>query len=143
VANIAPFTIEAYDDVLALWRACEGVGLSDADSRDNIRAYLARNPGLSFIALTEGHVVGAILAGHDGRRGHIHHLAVHPDFRRQGLGRRLVDHALTALAREGIRKCHLFVFHTNTECIAVWESAGWTRRSDIGVMSRVIDVPPA
>ena len=84
---ISPFTIELYDSVLALWQKCEGVGLSDADSREGIQSYLDRNPWMSFVATVDGSVVGAILAGHDGRRGYIHHLAVHPDHRRQGLAR--------------------------------------------------------
>ena len=139
MVNITAFKIEAYDDVLALWRACEGVGLSEADSRDNIATYLDRNPGMSFVATRDGAVIGAILAGHDGRRGYIHHLAVHPDARRQGVGRLLVDHALAALVRAGIQKAHLFVFHTNASGIAFWESAGWTCRHDIGVMSKVLE----
>ena len=43
--DVVPFSIEAYDEVLALWGQCEGVGLSKADSRENIAAYLDRNPG--------------------------------------------------------------------------------------------------
>ena len=49
-ASILPFTIEDYDQVYALWQRCEGVGLSSADSRQSIAAYLDRNPGMSFVA---------------------------------------------------------------------------------------------
>lgn len=136
--EIVPFTMASYDDVVALWKQCEGIGLSDADSRENIRAYLDRNPGMSFVATAGGRVVGAVLAGHDGRRGYIHHLAVHPDGRRQGLGRRLVESCLEALRAAGIGKAHIFVFNANAGGFAFWESAGWTRRSDISVMSREI-----
>ena len=48
--QIIPFDIEAYDDVLALWEQCEGIGLSDADSWDSIQTYLTRNPDMSFVA---------------------------------------------------------------------------------------------
>ena len=100
--DIAPFSIDLYDDVYALWRQCEGVGLSEADARGNIRAYLERNPGMSFVALAGGRVVGAILAGHDGRRGYVHHLAVHPSLRRHGIARRLVERAVCVLRSAGI-----------------------------------------
>ena len=136
---IKPFTVESYDDVLALWHQCEGVGLSDADSRESIQAYLDRNPGTSFIATAGDRVVAAVLAGHDGRRGYIHHLAVHRDCRRQGLGRQLVDSCLRALADAGIRKCHAFVLGDNADGIAFWTSAGWARRSDIDVVSKIIE----
>jgi N-acetylglutamate synthase len=84
--EINPFSLDAYDAVLALWRQCEGIGLSQADSRENIQRYLERNPGMSFIATFNGTVVGAVLCGHDGRRGYIHHLAVHPSCRRTKTG---------------------------------------------------------
>ena len=137
--EITTFKIDSYRDVLSLWQQCEGVGLSDADARDNILAYLNRNPGMSFIAATDGKVVGAILAGHDGRRGYIHHLAVHPSCRRQGFGRQLVDRAISVLRSTGIQKVHIFIFNTNTDGIAFWKSVGWIPRNDIGVISKTIE----
>jgi N-acetylglutamate synthase len=136
--EITPFSIDSYEDVLALWRQCEGIGLSDADSRESIQTYLNRNPGMSFVALADGKVVGSILAGHDGRRGYIHHLAVHPSCRRLGLGRALVAQATCALLSAGIQKAHIFIFNSNTEGIAFWESVGWSPRGDIGVISKTI-----
>ncbi|MBN1381498.1 MAG: GNAT family N-acetyltransferase [Deltaproteobacteria bacterium] len=137
--TISPFGIETYDEVFALWRQCDGIGLSDADSRDNIRAYLERNPGLSFIATVDGAVVGAILAGHDGRRGYIHHLAVHPKFRRRGIARQLVDRCLKLLTASDIGKCHIFIFNKNADGLAFWTSVGWLWREDISVMSKNIE----
>ena len=136
--EITPFSIDSYEDVLALWRQCEGIGLSDADSRESIQTYLNRNPGMSFVALADGKVVGSILAGHDGRRGYIHHLAVHPSCRRLGLGRALVAQATCALLSAGIQKAHIFIFNSNAEGIAFWESVGWSPRGDIGVISKTI-----
>lgn len=135
---IAPFTLAAYDAVFALWQACEGVGLNEADSRENIAAYLERNAGMSFVALVEGSMVGAVLCGHDGRCGLIHHLAVRPDYRRRGLGRELAGRCLDALRDTGICRCHLFVFSHNAGAIAFWQSLGWIERTDIGVFSKDI-----
>ena len=83
--NISKFTVESYEKVLDLWKQCEGIGLSDSDSKENIQLYLDRNPGMSFIAELNNQLVGAVLSGHDGRRGYIHHLAVSPNYRRQGI----------------------------------------------------------
>ena len=131
--------IETYNEVLTLWQQCKGIGLSSADSLENIRSYLERNPSMSFLARTQGQLIGAILAGHDGRRGYIHHLGVHPEWRRQGLGRQLVDQCLQILRSEGIQKCHLFIFNDNTGGIAFWKSVGWDFRKDISVISRKIE----
>jgi ribosomal protein S18 acetylase RimI-like enzyme len=137
--TISEFMMAAYDEVLALWQECEGVGLSDADSREHISRYLARNRGMSFLAKEGEKVVGAVLCGHDGRRGYIHHLAVHPDYRRRGIGRRLVEKCLAALQAAGIQKCHLFIFNDNVDGIRFWKGVGWTPRADICVMSKNLE----
>ncbi len=137
--TVAEFTIDAYEKVYSLWEACEGIGLSSADARTSIQIYLERNPGLSLIAYDGRTLVGTILCGHDGRRGYIHHLAVRADYRRKGIGRLLVEKSLKTLEASGIKKCHLFIFHSNTSGIAFWESIGWTYRQDIGVISKIIE----
>ena len=115
---IREMTIQDYDEVLSLWQASEGVGLSDADSEEGVACFLDRNPGLSFVARDGEHLVGAILCGHDGRRGYIHHLAVSKPHRCQGLGRALVERCLSALRGDGIGKCHIFVFADNQDTVS-------------------------
>lgn len=137
--DIRSMTVDVYDEVLALWQAADGVGLSEADSREAIGRYLARNPGLSLIAVQDGRIVGAVLCGHDGRRGYIHHLAVRPDARRRGTGRRLVQACLASLGRAGIQKCHLFVFQKNHDAIDFWRAIGFTARDELSMMSIYVD----
>lgn len=136
--TISNFTIESYDRVLHLWKQCEGVGLSDSDSKENIQLYLDRNPGLSLIAEQDDKLVGVILAGHDGRRGYLHHLAVSPNNRRQGIGKLMADTCLKRLKDAGILKCHILIFNNNASGLKFWESIGWNFRNDISIVSRVI-----
>jgi len=136
--QIEVFDIKNYDHVYALWRQCEGIGLSVSDEKENIRQYLKKNPGMSFVATANGKVAGAVLCGHDGRRGYLHHLAVHPDCRGKGIGRRLVDRCLFALKKAGIHKCHLFSLCGNTDGERFWRAIGWRTRSDLDVFSREI-----
>lgn len=136
--EIAEFTGAEYDQALELWRRSDGVGLSEADSRENIARYLDRNPGMSLVARAGGVVVGTILAGHDGRRGYIHHLAVDASARRQGIGRSLVEAALAALKGAGILKCHLFLFNKNESGLSFWRSQHWEKREDICIVSKEI-----
>lgn len=137
--QIREMTITDYDDVYALWKACEGIGLSDADSKEGIKRFLERNPGLSYIGLDGGQVVGAALCGHDGRRGYIHHLAVAKSHRKQGIGRSLVSRCMFALMQIGIAKCHLFVFDDNQEAINFWKKVGWTQRVELLMMSQHLE----
>ncbi len=132
---IRKMTLVDYEVMYELWLACEGVGLGDSDGREQIGLFLARNPGTSFVAEVNGRLVGTILGGHDGRRGYIHHTAVHPDCRRKGIGQQLVARCLAALRARGILKCHLFVHQTNKAAQAFWRSIGWHDRADLLLMS--------
>jgi N-acetylglutamate synthase len=134
-ATVREFTMADYDAAWSLWDGAEGIGLSEADSREKIASYLQRNPGMSFVAVVEGAIVGAVLCGSDGRRGFLHHLAVSPHNRRSGIGRALVDRCLDALAAAGMRKCHIFVLADNVEGERFWASIGWEKRTTLIVMS--------
>lgn len=142
--TIREMTIADYEPVVALWRTTPGIGLSEADERANIAAFLDRNRGLSFVAVDgggpaggpAGGVAGAVLGGFDGRRGYLHHLAVAPRARRGGIGRALVDASLAALAVRGARRCHIFVMAGNADGQRFWERVGWFRRDDLVVMSK-------
>lgn len=136
--EIREMTIADYELVYALWKESEGIGLSDADSKEGIKRFMARNPGFSFVALDEGKIVGAALCGHDGRRGYIHHLSTINSHRRQGIGRSLVGRCMYALMRVGIGKCHLFVFGDNQGAIDFWEKVGYAQRVELVMMSQQI-----
>ena len=73
--------ITDYDDVMALWKGSQGVGLGSTDDPEGIAHFLSNNPGLSFVALEDGCLVGAVLCSQDSRRGFISHLAVRPSHR--------------------------------------------------------------
>ena len=136
---ITPMTMGDYDEVIALWKATPGIGLSDADSWEGIQRYLESNPGLSFVARSGEKLVGAALCGHDGRRGYLHHLAVDPDHRKSGTGRRLSERCLESLKAEGITRCHIFVYANNSGGLTFWNRIGWYERSEMKLMS--IDIP--
>ncbi len=131
-------TLDDYDAVMALLATIEGVGMRDADDRDGIARYLARNPGMSFVAVDGGaRIVACLFGGHDGRRGHLYHLAVATGLRGQGIARRLVNAAIEALARDGVAKSHVDVFAGNTLAQDVWTRLGWRRRDDLLMFSYI------
>jgi ribosomal protein S18 acetylase RimI-like enzyme len=133
--EVRAFAPTDYAAALHLWQQTPGVGLSEADSRDNIALFLERNPGSSFVAREGDAVVATILCGHDGRRGLIHHLAVAPAWRHQGLGRRLVQLGLAALKGAGIQKCHLVMFRDNADARAFWSRLGAEERVSLALFS--------
>lgn len=130
--NIRIMTTADYDAVYALWLSCKGMGLNDLDdSHGGIERFLKRNPETCFVAEDGNKIIGVIIAGNDGRRGYIYHTAVNPDYRRQGIARRLVDAALDALQALDINKVALVVFDRNFDGNSFWESIGFTVRNDL------------
>ena len=111
--GIREIHIDDYDEIYALWKKTPGVGLSNADSRENIQRFLIRNQGMSFCYEENGKIVGTALCGHDGRKGYIYHIAVAEEYRGRGIGRLLVKRCLQRLMEEGIDKCNLNVFRNN------------------------------
>ena len=129
-------TIEDYDQAYDLWIKCQNGLNNKDDSREGIDKYLKRNPETSFVATCDNIVVGVILCGHDGRRGIIQHTAVSPDYRRYGIGSKLVELALDALKAEGINKVLLVAFKKNEAGNAFWESQGFTVREDLNYRNK-------
>lgn len=124
--------ISDYKETYALWLRCPGMGLNNVDdSAEGFERYLKRNPSTCFVAEEDGEIIGAILAGNDGRRGIISHTAVAPEKQRQGIGRALVKAALESLAAEGIAKVNLVVFSRNKDGNTFWEKMGFTARDDL------------
>jgi len=121
---------------LALWQGLPGIGLRDADTPPALARFLQRNPGLSFVAIAEaGALIGVSLAGHDGRRGYLHHVAVALDSRKHGIGRQLVDACLASLKTEGIEKVNFWVKADNLAGLAFWNRLGGMQRNDIVTVS--------
>ena len=132
---IRNLTMDDYDVLLQLLTETPGVTLREADSKSATTRYLERNPGLSFIAICDKSIVGCVMSGHDGRRGYLQHLVVKSQYRRQGIGEKLVKACLNALAQEGVLKTHLFVFKDNGSGNSFWSARGWILRDEIHMYS--------
>lgn len=129
-----------YDDIYNLWLSCKGMGLNNLDdSKAGIEKFLNRNPKTCFVAEIDHKIIGAILAGNDGRRGYIYHTAVSPSYQRQGIGEKLVNKAISALSDIGINKTALVVFEKNESGNAFWQKLGFTVRNDLVYRNKSIN----
>lgn len=81
---------------------------------------------LIFIAEIEEKLVGACMAGYDGHRGWLYAVAVSPEYRRSGIGARLVKHTMQVLKDMGCIKVNLQIRSTNTEVAEFYRSLGFT-----------------
>ena len=140
MVTVRSMQIEDYDQVYALWMTIHGFSIRTIDdSREGVERFLKRNPGISVVAEMDGRVVGAILCGHDGRRGCLYHVCVHEDDRMHGIGRAMVVHCMNALQQEGINKVSLIAFTKNDIGNAFWKQIGWTKREDLNYYDFVLN----
>ncbi len=138
--TVRTMKIEDYDQVYALWMTIRGFRIRSVDdSREGIARFLKRNPTTSVVAVWEQKVVGAILCGHDGRRGCLYHVCVQEGYRRMGIGKAMVVACMKALKEEEISKVSLIAFTKNDVGNAFWNCIGWTKREDLNYYDFVLN----
>jgi len=119
------FVTEDYKTAVELWKRVEGVEIAEGDDREGVARFLARNPGLSRVATDGSTMIGVAFCGNDGRRGYIYHLAVDPNYRGHGVGKRLVDECLEGLRRLGLQRANIMVATDNPRGREFWSKCGW------------------
>jgi ribosomal protein S18 acetylase RimI-like enzyme len=130
--KIRKMTITDYAQVYSLWSNAAGMGLRDIDDNEQaISKYLDRNPSTCFVAEKNNQIIGVVLGGHDGRRGHLCHMAVSKNEQGQGIGTELVNTVMSAFANEGISKVALVCFSNNKHGNDFWERQGFFARTDL------------
>ena len=137
---VRTMTIDDYEEVSLLWHKIKGVSIrSIDDSREGVARFLKRNPDSSVVAVEDSRVVGAILCGHDGRRGCMYHVCVDPEYRMRGIGKSMVVFAMNALKKENISKVSLIAFTKNDVGNKFWRCIGWTKREDLNYYDFVLN----
>lgn len=139
-AKVRVMAEEDYDQLYRLWKTIKGFGIrSMDDSKEGVSRFLHRNPTTSIVAEAGGEIVGAILCGHDGRRGCFYHVCVREDYRKQGIGKAMAVSAMRALQKEQINKVCLIAFKKNEVGNSFWKSVGWTFREDLNYYDFVLN----
>lgn len=124
--EIRDFVAGDYEAAVEFWSRIDGITLNESDTREAVIAFLDRNPGFSAIATDQtGSVAGAVLCGHNGRAGSLHHLAVAPSHRGRGIARNLVEFCFSKLAAARIPRCNIFVYTDNEAGNRFWLDNGW------------------
>lgn len=137
---IRSMTIEDYPGVKTLWMSIKGFAIrSIDDSYEGVERFLNRNPLISVVAVDDGEIVGAILCGHDGRRGCLYHVCVREDYRLRGIGKSMVVFCMEALKAEKINKVCLIAFTANDIGNAFWKQIGWVKREDLNYYDFVLN----
>lgn len=138
--QIRTMTVEDYENVSSLWMTIKGFGIrSIDDSKEGVERFIKRNPTTSVVAEEDGKIVGAILCGHDGRRGTLYHVCVHENYRRRGVGKAMVVFCMEALKKEHINKVSLIAFKSNQIGNSFWHHESWDFREDLNYYDFVLN----
>lgn len=138
--TIRVMTMDDYEEVYAMWMEIHGFAMrSIDDAREGVERFIKRNTTTSMVAVTEGNIVGAILCGHDGRRGSLYHVCVKETHRKHGIGQKLVEACLMALKEEQICKVSLIAFQKNEVGNRFWQGLGWKLREDVNYYECVLN----
>jgi ribosomal protein S18 acetylase RimI-like enzyme len=122
--------------VRALWHE-SGIRDRPGDDDASLSAFAERNPGLCLVGTEGGRVVASALAGFDGRRGWLYHVATHPEMRRRGVATRMV-HAIEQRLREiGCRKLNLIVWEGEEDAMRFWTALGYEREKTVEYAKRL------
>jgi ribosomal protein S18 acetylase RimI-like enzyme len=126
VIELRPAVVADVPSLLELWEVAAENDSRPTDSAVKVETLIARDPEACTVAVTEeGRIVGSLISGWDGWRAHLYRLAVHPDVRRQGLARRLLDHAETRLVALGAGRIDAMVLEGNDLGQSLWKSSGY------------------
>ncbi len=135
--TIRSFAMTDYDGVVQLWQEC---GLpfrpEGRDSRDAVAAELERGCTVFRVGLIRDKLISAVFGTHDGRKGWINRLAVHPEYRKSGIGRRMVQEVESALNDMGIRITACLVEDWNQESLQFFRHIGYCSHDDIQYLSK-------
>lgn len=123
-ASVREVRDEELEAVLTLWREAYGtVGVTD--SLGDVLQAARGSTSVALVAEEKGRIVGTVIGGFDGWRGNIYRLAVHPDYQKQGIARRLVSDLEGRLADMGAKRITALVERDHPWATGFWDAAGY------------------
>ncbi len=138
--QIRPMTHSDIESVAALWQAC-GLTRPWNDPDADIRFALSGPASTGLVGLDDDRVVAALLVGHDGHRGSVYYVGVHPDCRGGGHGRRIMAAAEDWLRGEGVWKLNLLVRKGNDSVLHFYQALGYDDQENVSLGKRLDGLP--
>jgi ribosomal protein S18 acetylase RimI-like enzyme len=123
--RIRPYRSTDEDELVDLWRLVFPGAPAHNDPGNDIRMKMGIQPELFFVAIAGGKIVGSAMSGFDGHRGWVYYVAVHPDYRRRGIGSALMRQVESSLADFGCPKLNLQIRAGNEQVRLFYEALGY------------------
>ena len=128
--SVSEFEMKDYAVVHVLWQRSD-LWMRPSDGPEATLLKLERDPDLFLVARDgDGHIVGSVMGGWDGRRAYVYHLAVAPERRREGIAAALMDELEDRLRAKGAVKAKLQILVENDGSRAFFRERGYLLESD-------------
>ncbi len=128
---------EDYEEIIKLW---DEAGLpykpKGRDSKESIEKQMKENPEFFIGAFDGEKLIGTVIASFDGRKGWINRLAVHPKYRRRGIGQHLIKEAETILKKKGAWVICALIERKNEPSLNLFKKCGYKISSDLIYVSK-------
>jgi len=134
--EIRPFEPRDEEAVVSLWADC-GLTVPWNNPHRDIRRKLKVQREMFLVGRFGDRIVATVMAGYDGHRGWINYLAVHPQYQRGGLGRRMMDEAVSRLEEIGCPKVNLLVRNSNAGVIEFYRRIGFQQDDVVSLGKRL------
>lgn len=117
---------EDYYEIYELWNSSKEIRINiQDDTYEKISKFIDYNSNLCIVAIENSEIIGSVLAGYDGRRGHIYHTIVRSDYRSKGIGNKLIDKVLEEFKSKEVNEIDLLSVINNHEGNTFWEHKGF------------------
>ncbi len=135
--ELRPYAAADESAVVELWRRCE-LTRPWNDPHKDIQRKLTTQPELFLVGESGGRIIATIMAGYDGHRGWVNYLAVAPEHRAKGLGRRLMRHVEERLTDMGCPKLNMQVRASNADVLEFYRKIGYSIDDAVSLGKRLI-----
>ena len=136
--HIRPYQDGDEKDVIQLWHNCNLV-VPWNDPKSDIEQKLKVNPDLFLVGLIEGKLIATVMGGYEGHRGWINYLAVSPQIRRKGVGRKMVEEVEVKLCKLGCPKINVQIRSSNQDVIEFYGKTGFSVDDVVSMGKRLVD----
>lgn len=125
---VRPLAEGEEDAVIALWRGC-GLTRPWNDPMTDLAFARGKPNSDVLVGTSDGRIVASVMVGHDGHRGTMYYVSVHPDLQKSGYGRSIVEAAESWLKVRGVWKVNLLVRQGNERVLGFYDGLGYARNS--------------
>ena len=130
--SIRDFELQDFDGLSEVWSLTNLGNPQRGDNLDIILQSVAMGGKMLVAVNADDKVIGTSWMTFDGRRIHLHHFGVHPDYQRKGIGKLLVKESLQFVKQKGYQVT-LEVHQTNIAAINLYKQFGFTFLGDYDV----------